>query len=96
MTPLPGSLGLIHESEIEFRRCFIEDAQTGALRLTSKGLGEYGSRFARAGISICLIKNRQQFRQACNESEWVVWEEIREMICGQVALEKVFKDFFSE
>lgn len=70
MTPLPGSLELTQESEIEFRRCFVEDAQTGVLRLTSKGLEEYGSRFTKAGISIWLIKNRQQFRQACNESEY--------------------------
>lgn len=83
------------EAEIEFRQCFVEDIQTGALRFTRKGLQEYGPRFAKAGICIGQINTRQQFRQACDRSEWVVWEEIREMIRGQNEFEEVFKDFFS-
>lgn len=91
-----GSLRYIPESEAEFRQCFVEDVQTGAFRFTRKGLQEYGSRFAKAGISVGQINTRQEFRQACDKSEWVVWDEIKELINGQAELEEVFKDFFSE
>lgn len=83
------------ETEITFRRTFVEDARSGQIRFTSKGFGEYGARFAKAGIDINKIKSRDTFRAACIASEWVVFEEIREMVKGHRELENILKPLWS-
>lgn len=77
------------ESEQAFKECFVEDFSTGQIRFTRKGFAEYGGRFAKAGIDINRIRNREQFRQAVIASEWVFIDELREMVKGHKEIEDV-------
>jgi hypothetical protein len=83
------------ESGRVFREAFIEDPATGAIRFTRKGFAEYGPRFAKAGIDINGVRTREALREACVQSEWVVYEEIRELVKGHKALEKALEPLWS-
>lgn len=83
------------ESETRFRQCFIEDPTTGAIRVTRTGYAEYGSVFARAGIDINKIRTREELRCACRASEWVVFEELRELAKGHKAIEAALAPLWS-
>jgi hypothetical protein len=83
------------ESEIDFKRCFVEDAATAKIRFTAKGFAVYGPRFAKAGIDINQIKNRDQLRDACVRSEDVWANDIREMVKGHKELEEILKPLWS-
>jgi hypothetical protein len=76
------------ESEKDFRECFVEDPATGRIRFTAKGLAAYRSQFARAGIDIARIRNREAFRAACIRSESVFVEDLRHMVKGHTELEE--------
>ena len=83
------------ESGWVFREAFLEDPATGAIRFTRKGYAEYGPRFAKAGIDINGVRTRDALREACVRSDWVVYEEIRELVKGHKALEKVLEPLWS-
>ena len=83
------------ETETEFRQTFVEDVRSGRIRFTPKGFTEYGAQFAKAGIDINKIKSRDAFRAACIASEWVVFEEIRQMVKGHEELEEILKPLWS-
>lgn len=96
MTEQPHSIdGLCPESETQFRQCFIEDPASGRVGFTRKGHAEYAARFAKAGIDIHQIRTRDEFRQACMRSEWVLFQEIRQMVKGHTELEMVLKPLWS-
>ena len=82
---------LAPEEDKAFRECFIEDPATGQLRLTSKGMAEYRSRFARAGIDITRVRTRDEFRQACRCSEDVFVADLRQMVKGHAELEAILE-----
>lgn len=77
------------------RNCFVEDACTGSIRFTKTGYQRYGARFAKAGIDINQILTREQFRQACKASQWVLMDEIRQMVRGHKELEMALKSLWS-
>jgi hypothetical protein len=83
------------ESERAFRQRFIEDAATGRIRFTEKGFAAYGARFVRAGIDINRVRTREELRCASVRSEWVLWEEVREMVKGHKVLEEILKPLWS-
>lgn len=83
------------ESERDFRQCFIEDPASGEIRFTRKGFAEFGPRFAKAGIDINCVHTRAALREASIASEWVLWDEIRQMVKGHKALEDVLKPLWS-
>lgn len=83
------------ESETEFRQRFVKDPRTGTIRFTRKGFAEYGPRFAKAGIDINQIRTSESLREACTQSEWVVFEEIRQMVKGHKELELVLSPLWS-
>lgn len=77
------------------RNCFVADTSTGSIRFTKNGYKQYGVRFAKAGIDINRILTREQFRQACKVSQWVLMDEIRQMVRGHKELEMVLKSLWS-
>jgi hypothetical protein len=94
-TPEAHKSQLSAESEIDFKRCFFEDARTGHIRFTAKGFAQFGPRFAKAGIDINQIKSREQLREACTRSEWVWAEELRALVKGHPELEEILKPLWS-
>lgn len=83
------------ETEREHRQCYIEDPATGAIRFTATGFKRYGHQFAKAGIDINRIKDRDSFREACKKSQYVVWDEIRNQVKGHQELEDILKPLWS-
>ena len=77
------------ESANDFRECFVEDATTGQIRFTAKGLATYRSQFGRAGIDITRIRRRDELRAACIRSEYVFVDDLRKMVKGHTELEEV-------
>lgn len=87
--------GLSAASEREFRSAFVEEVRTGRIRITRTGRTAYGTRFARAGIDIDQVRTRAALREACIQSEWVVYEEIRTLVEGHKALEAILEPLWS-
>jgi hypothetical protein len=83
------------KSEIDFKRCFVEDAATGRIRFTSTGFAQFGPRFAKAGIDINQVKTRTLLRDACIRSEWVWAEELRSLVKDHPELEEILKPLWS-
>lgn len=79
----------------EVRLAFVEDPATGRIRFTSKGRADYAARFARAGIDIRRIATHDEFREACRRSQWVLWDEVRELVRGHSELEAVLQPLWS-
>lgn len=83
------------ESERAFRETFLEDPGTGRIRLTGTGRAAYAERFARAGIDVDGVRTRAALREACVRSEWVIYEEIRELVKGHKGLEELLEPLWS-
>lgn len=94
-TTTDATTQLSDASETAFRQCFVEDPATGTIRLTRKGHAEYGRIFAQAGIDIHTIRTRAALRQACRDSEWVVIEELRQMVKGHKEIEVALAPLWS-
>lgn len=77
------------------RQADTTDASTGSIRFTKTGYEQYGARFATAGIDINRVVTREQFRQACKASQWVLMDEIRQMVRGHKELEIALKSLWS-
>ena len=84
------------DAEREERRCLVEDLASGAIRFTCAGFREYGPRFAQAGIDINSIRTRSAFKQACLESEYIVWRQLRDKMKRSPELMAVMQDFFDK
>ncbi len=69
---------------------------TGCIRFTSKGREEYAARFARCNIDIRVIRTRDQFRDACRRTQWVLWDEVRTMVAGHPELQALLQPLWQD
>lgn len=74
---------------------YVEDVTTGTIRFTQTGRFEYTARFGKAGIDINTIHTMVQLKAAWARSEWVVIDELRQMVAGHPEFERALTNILS-
>ena len=83
--------GLNQDAQISFSPKSIEYLPGGKITFTRSGYSKYALRFAKAGIDIAQIDTAEDLGRACDDSRWVLIDEIRGLIWTEDELKHVVR-----